>query len=38
MRIAMDDLKLTDLIVVYPGTREYALADNIRVLPLARMR
>lgn len=34
MRIAMDDLKLTELLVVYPGNREYALADGIRAVPL----
>jgi hypothetical protein len=31
----MDDLKLKELLVVYPGTREYALGENIRVVPLA---
>jgi hypothetical protein len=36
MRIAMEDLKLKELLVVYPGTREYPLAENIRVVPLAR--
>src|SRR5262245_42432546 len=35
MRIAMDDLKLDRLIVVYPGERRYALADGIEVVPLA---
>ena len=35
MRISMDDLKLTELLVVYPGDREYALADGIRAVPLA---
>jgi hypothetical protein len=35
MRIAMNDLKLTELLVVYPGDREYALADGIRAVPLA---
>lgn len=34
MRIAMDDLNLTELLVVYPGTREYDLADGIRAVPL----
>jgi hypothetical protein len=28
-------LKLKELLVVYPGTREYALAENIRAVPLA---
>lgn len=35
MQIAMDDLHLKELLVVYPGTREYELADNIRVVPLS---
>jgi hypothetical protein len=35
MRIALDDLKLDRLIVVYPGAREYRLAPNVTVLPLA---
>lgn len=37
MRIAMDDLKLDRLIVVYPGERRYALADRIEVVPLAEL-
>ena len=37
MRIAMEDLGLKELLVAYPGTREYPLADNIRVLPLSRV-
>jgi len=35
MRIAMDDLKLDELIVVYPGDRGYALANKVRVVPIA---
>lgn len=35
MRIAMEDLKLDELIVVYPGDRGYALADKVRVVPIA---
>jgi predicted AAA+ superfamily ATPase len=35
MRIALDDLKLDRLIVVYPGDRRYALADSVEVVPLA---
>ena len=35
MRIAIDDLGLKELLVVYPGTREYELAHNIRAVPLA---
>ena len=33
MRIAMDDLQLDYLTVIYPGTRPYALAPNIHVVP-----
>lgn len=35
MRIAMEDLKLDSLRVVYPGPRRYALAQNIEAIPLA---
>jgi hypothetical protein len=34
MRIAMDDLQLDSLQVVYPGTIRYALAENIEAIPL----
>lgn len=34
MRIALEDLKLDRLIVVYPGDRAYRLADRIEVIPL----
>jgi predicted AAA+ superfamily ATPase len=34
MRIAMADLALDALYVVYPGTRRYALGDRIEALPL----
>ncbi len=37
MRIAMNDLKLDRLVVVYPGIRRYALADGVEVIPLAEM-
>jgi len=33
MRIAMRDLKLDRLLVLYPGSRRYALADGIDVIP-----
>lgn len=36
MRIAMTDLKLDKLFVVYPGEKSYSLAKNIEVLPLAK--
>lgn len=35
MRIAMADLKLDSLFVVYPGDRRYWLADNIEAVPLS---
>ena len=34
MQIACDDLKLDELIVIYPGIREYSLTKNIRVINL----
>lgn len=34
MQIAMDDLQLSKLWVIYPGKKEYPLAKNISVLPL----
>lgn len=34
MRIALEDLKLDRLVVVYPGSRRYALADRVEVVPL----
>ena len=35
MRIALADLKLDELHVVYPGERRYPLADKVAVIPLA---
>jgi len=35
MRIALADLKLDELYVVYPGERRYALAERVNVVPLA---
>lgn len=35
MRIALDDLELEYLWVVYPGTKEYRLGEQISALPLA---
>lgn len=35
MHIAMSDLRLDSLTVLYPGTKSYPLAENIRVEPLA---
>lgn len=34
MRLACVDLKLARLLVVYPGTQRYQLADNVDVMPL----
>jgi len=36
MRVALADLKLDELHVVYPGERRYPLADKVTVVPLAR--
>lgn len=33
MRVAMDDLQLDSLTILYPGPRTYLLAKSIRVLP-----
>jgi predicted AAA+ superfamily ATPase len=38
MRVAMEDLKLDELWVVYPGVREYKLEDRIKVCPLSMIR
>lgn len=35
MEIAMRDLGLKDLIVVYPGARSYEVGENIRAMPLS---
>lgn len=37
MRIAMADLKLDELTVVYPGERRYMLAKGVGVVPLAEL-
>ena len=37
MRIALADLKLDRLYVVYPGEKTYALAKNVEVMPLAEL-
>jgi predicted AAA+ superfamily ATPase len=37
MAVAMADLNLDELWVVYPGDREYALGDRIRVRPLVEV-
>ncbi len=35
MRIALADLKLERLIVIYPGEQRYALSDRVDVLPFS---
>jgi len=35
MRIALDDLHLDQLIVIYPGNKSYSLAANVEVVPAA---
>ena len=35
MRIALADLKLDELRVVYPATKRYKLANQVEVVPLA---
>ena len=37
MRVALVDLKLEHLTVLYPGSRRYALADHVTVLPLGTL-
>ena len=37
MRIALADLKLDELRVVYPGEKRYSLTDRVEVVPLAEM-
>lgn len=37
MRIALDDLKLEQIAVVYPGTRHYSLAKRINAVPLTAL-
>ena len=37
MRIALADLKLDELAVVYPGEKRYALAKKVEVVPLAQL-
>jgi predicted AAA+ superfamily ATPase len=37
MRIALADLKLDQLLVVYPGRKSYALADRVEAVPAAKV-
>ena len=36
VRIALADLKLDQLYIVYPGEKRYELAKNVQVVPLAQ--
>jgi hypothetical protein len=35
MHIAIADLKLKERLVIYPGKREFPLADGVRAVPLS---
>ena len=37
MHIALDDLGLERIAVIYPGTRRYALADRVEAVPIAAL-
>ena len=37
MRIALEDLRLDYLMVLYPGSRHYAVADRVNVVPLSAL-
>jgi hypothetical protein len=37
MRVALEDLRLTRLLVVYPGERRYALDERIECVPLSQV-
>ncbi len=37
MRIALTDLRLDHLTVLYPGTKPYSLADRVSVMPLTAL-
>jgi hypothetical protein len=37
MRIALADLKLEQLVVLYPGPKAYALSERVRVVPISRL-
>ena len=37
MRIALADLKLDELLVVYPGERRYRLEKRVEVVPLREL-
>lgn len=37
MRAAIQDLELSKLLVIYPGSKPYPLAERIQVIPIARL-
>jgi uncharacterized protein len=37
MRIALHDLRLSKLLVIYPGLKPYQLADHIQVVPFTTL-
>jgi len=37
MRVALSDLQLDRLYVVYPGTKRYRLSPQVEVVPLAAL-
>jgi len=37
MRIALEDLKLEQLVVLYPGPKAYALAERVHVVPMTKL-
>ena len=37
IRIALEDLKLERVAVIYPGTKRYPLADRVEAVPLASL-
>jgi hypothetical protein len=37
MRIAIEDLRLDQLTVLYPGERQYALSDKVTVVPVTAL-
>jgi hypothetical protein len=37
IRIALGDLRLDRVVVVYPGNRSYGLADHVEVVPLVEL-
>jgi hypothetical protein len=38
LHVAMQDLKLDQAYIVYPGTKTYPVAENVTVIPLPDLR